>query len=236
LATYVYHVACDDRGSRMAAALREFLAGNIQIEQCLEITTTEPLVATAVECLFQTTPELRAAEDAIAAAYSNLEKSLAETPARPAPPQEIPTFEETQEWTRNAARCQECGMLFDPPRENSRYCSKGCMRKASNRRYLEKNKTNGNGAAHDPGADLHEDQAETAQQEQPQEPMGADVLANQTFRWLIASSGKELESITNLLSGGKLSVGERLHNKTKGWFEVYLSEYGTLDVRKIEAK
>ena len=34
--------------------------------------------------------------------------------------------------------CQECGSEFEPKTRNSKYCSKICSKKASNRRYKDK--------------------------------------------------------------------------------------------------
>lgn len=166
---------------------------------------------------------------------------------------QMPTFEETQ--AEMAAeepvllgmrQCPECGEYFDPAKPNQTYCTKKCASRVYNRTYqAKKAAANGNGNGHQPAQVV--EQAPIAVAEPPAQPepdpivdlinadvIAADVIGHQTLRWLIASSGKEVESVTDLIARGKLTPGERLHHKTKGWWEVFLNDMGVPDLRKVK--
>lgn len=124
--------------------------------------------------------------------------------------------------------CAVCGQLFPPKRSNSEICSDACrnQRTAQQAKLLRLKKANGNGHHPEPA------------------PLALDVAvadapmfdtAHQALRWLRENGGTEYESIQDLLMEGKLIIGERLHHKTKGWFEVYRSGNGRLEMRKVEA-
>jgi len=153
-------------------------------------------------------------------------------------------------------RCPECNELFNPDNKRQKYCSPTCAQRVYNRNHQAKKASRAaeaapaeiqppvepgsNGNGHQPAQVI--DQAPIAVVEPPAQPepdpiidlINADVIANQTMRWLIASSGKEVESVTDLIARGKLTPGERLHHKTKGWWEVFLNDMGVPDLRKVE--
>lgn len=237
MTNYVYHIARDGQGIKMASALQEFLGVGLSVTECLELTTERPAVANVIESLFGVTPELRFDEYMGEIVERRIDE-LAADQAAVAESVPDPTFEEVQADIAAMLKCPECGLLFFPDRDNQTYCDKKCSKKASNRKYLAK-KANGNGhnvdgqAPVDVAAPIAVMDAPIVEQPAAEEP-AADVVANQTLRWLIASNGKELESVQSLLATGKLALGERLHHKTKGWFEVFQNEAGGVDVRKIE--
>lgn len=154
MTTYVYHIDRDEQGIRMAAALQEFLGVNLGVSECLELTTTRPVVASVLEGLFGVVPELRYDDSLAEIADRKLDAMMAAEEARQFDGfgNPLPTIEETQADLDLMRKCPECELMFVPDRDKQIYCSKRCANRVYGRNYQSKKKAggNGNGNGHAP--------------------------------------------------------------------------------------
>jgi len=84
-----------------------------------------------------------------------------------------------------------------------------------------------------PGAPEQKRRRRSAAPEAAQNQSGDEL--QQVYLWRIYPEGREVNSISILLSKRKLQVGQRLQNRNRGWFEVFENELGKLAVRPIRS-